>query len=75
MSNALQAAAGSSAARARRKRGECAVIFEVRDSEVEALVTAGYLDGALAGDRSAIADALGRLLDQIQPEWWPRRRL
>jgi hypothetical protein len=79
MSNALHVACSGAArvraARARRRRGMRIVPFEIRDSEIEALITCGYLDPALAADRSAIADALGRLLDQIQPQRWPSRRL
>ncbi|MFL5253325.1 MAG: hypothetical protein ACJ8AI_10600 [Rhodopila sp.] len=76
MSNALHSSAARvRAARARRRRGERVVFFEIRDGEIAALVTAGYLAPDLAADRSAIADALGRLLDQIEPRRWPNRRL
>ena len=57
--------------RARRKRHERIVPVEVRDSEIYALVAHGFLEGDRKDDRSAITDALGRLLDRIPPKLWP----
>jgi hypothetical protein len=57
--------------RARRKRLERVVPFEIRDSEVAGLVSQGYLEPARQDDPRAIGDALGRLLDQIPPSRWP----
>jgi hypothetical protein len=42
------------------------IVLAVRDTEVDALVGHGLLDPARREDRSAIARARGRLLDQIR---------
>jgi hypothetical protein len=57
--------------RARRKRLERVVPFEIRDSEVAGLVSQGYLEPARQNDPRAIGDALGRLFDQFPPSQWP----
>jgi hypothetical protein len=44
--------------------------FEVRDSEIDALVAYGLLDPVARNERHAIARALGKLMDQLPPEWW-----
>jgi hypothetical protein len=53
-----------------RRKGLRIVQFAVRATEVEALVTYGFLDLVDRDDRAAIARALGRLLDQIPPVRW-----
>jgi hypothetical protein len=44
--------------------------FEVRNSEIEALVQHGLLEQAERNNRQAIAMALGNLLDRIPVSWW-----
>jgi hypothetical protein len=52
--------------RQRRREGFIGVIcVEVRQREVAALVARGLLAAADRGDRGAIAEALGRLLDSL----------
>ncbi len=75
-SNAQQVAHTSSAdrvrlSRARRKRHQRVVPFEVRHSEIAAVVAHGFLKDDRKDDPRAIADALGRLLDRIPPKDWP----
>jgi hypothetical protein len=53
------------ATRERRRKGLRIVLFAVRDTEIEALVRHGLLAHADRNDRSAIAVALGRLLDRM----------
>ena len=56
--------------RLRRRDGMRVVPFEVRDAEIEGLVTHGLLDPSCRNDREAIARALGNLIDRIPPSWW-----
>jgi hypothetical protein len=56
--------------RTRRRLRERVVPFEIRQTEVAALVAHGLLDPAQQDDRSAIAAALGRLLDRIPASRW-----
>jgi hypothetical protein len=56
--------------RLRRRDGMRVVPFEVRDAEIEGLVTHGLLDPARRNDREAIARALGNLIDRIPVSWW-----
>ncbi len=52
--------------RERRREGFVGVIgVELRQREVAALVARGLLAAADRGDRGAIAEALGRLLDSL----------
>jgi hypothetical protein len=65
----------SSAARMRLSRlrlrdGIRCIPFEVRDAEIEALVSHGLLDPADRNNREAIARALGILIDRIPISWW-----
>jgi hypothetical protein len=50
--------------RERRRKGLRTVLFEIRESEVEALVNRGHLDAAKRCDRFEVALALGRFLDR-----------
>jgi hypothetical protein len=75
-SNAQHAVRTSSAdrvrvSRARQKRQERVVPLEVRNSEITALVAHGFLSEDRKDDPRAIAEALGRLLDQMPPRHWP----
>jgi hypothetical protein len=56
--------------RLRRREGLRVVPFEVRDAEIEGVVTHGLLDPAQRSDREAIARALGNLIDRIPLSWW-----
>jgi hypothetical protein len=56
--------------RLRRRDGMRVIPFEVRDAEIEGLVTHGLLDPARRNDREAIARALGNLIDRIPVSWW-----
>jgi hypothetical protein len=56
--------------RQRRRDGLRCVPLEVRDEEIEALVKAGLLASDARNDRTAIAAAMGRLLDRLPPERW-----
>jgi hypothetical protein len=51
--------------RARRRKGLRTTPFEIRESEIEALVNRGYLDAAKCSDRFEVALALGRFLDRM----------
>jgi hypothetical protein len=57
--------------RLRRRDGMRVIPFEIRDSEIEGLVKRGLLDPVARNERSAIARALGNLLDAVPPERWP----
>jgi len=57
--------------RKRRRDGLRCVPFEIRDSEIEILVTRGLLDPVARNDRSAVARALGTLLDGVPLDRWP----
>ena len=46
--------------------------FEVRDVEIENLIRLELLDAAARADRTAIARALGNLLDRIPIAWWQK---
>ena len=52
--------------RERRRKGLRTIPFEIRDSEIDALVSRGYLDAAMGSDRSEIALAPGRFLDRTR---------
>ena len=56
--------------RQRRRDGLRAIRFEIRDDEIEGLVTRGLLDPVARNDQNAIARALGGLLDVILPQRW-----
>jgi hypothetical protein len=56
--------------RQRRRAGTRVVPFEVRDTEISALVAYGLLDPAARTNRDAIATAIGTLLDRIPVESW-----
>ena len=56
--------------RLRRRDGMRCVPFEVRDSEIAALVQYGLLNPAERDNRQAIAAALGNLLERIPRSWW-----
>jgi hypothetical protein len=58
--------------RLRRRDGTRAIPFEVRDVEIENLVRFELLDAAARDDRTAIARALGNLLDRIPVAWWQK---
>jgi len=58
------------AARRRRRDGLRCVPMEIRDEEIENLVTAGLLRSDARNDPNAIAAALGKLLDRLPPERW-----
>ena len=53
------------ALRERQRKGLVVVPFQIRDSEIHALVRRGLLDAGLRHDRWEIARALGTLLDQV----------
>jgi hypothetical protein len=57
-------------ARQRRRDGLRCIPLEIRDDEIEALVTAGLLRSDARNDFNAIAAALGKLLDRLPPECW-----
>ena len=57
-------------ARQRRRDGLRCIPLEIRDDEIEALVTAGLLRSDARNDPNAIAAALGKLLDRLPPECW-----
>jgi hypothetical protein len=56
--------------RLRRRDGMRCIQFEVRDAEIEALVTHGLLVPVDRNNRNAIARALGNLIDRIPLSWW-----
>ena len=58
--------------RQRRRDGMRVIPFEVRDVEIESLVRLELLDAAARDDRTAIARALGNLLDRIPSAWWQK---
>lgn len=60
--------------RKRRRDSLRCINFDVRDKEIEGLVTSGLLDPVARNDRVAISKALGKLLDRIPPERWPLGR-
>src|ERR1700722_14616504 len=57
--------------RQRRRDGLRIIPFEIRDDEIEGLVTHGLLDPVARNDRNAIARAVGGLLDVGPPRRWP----
>jgi hypothetical protein len=57
--------------RARRREEMRVIRYEIRDSEIEALVARGWLPAADRGDRESVAIALGAMLDELQPARWP----
>ena len=57
--------------RQRRRNGLRCIPFEVRDSEIDGLVTLGLLDPVTRNDEHAVGRALGKLLDTMPPERWP----
>jgi hypothetical protein len=57
--------------RVRRHDGVSCVLFEVRDCEIDRLVTYGLLNPAQRNDRRAIAVALGNLMHELWSEPWP----
>ena len=67
--NALQPRASSAERvrrhRERRRRGQITVAFDIRQSEVRALVACGLLARDAQGDRDQISGALGKLLDRV----------
>ena len=58
--------------RKRRRDGTRVIPFEVRDVEIENLIRLELLDAAAREDRTAIARALGNLLDRIPVAWWQK---
>ena len=58
------------ATRERRRRGVRLVFLEVRETEIDALVLARWLEPDGRDDPGAIGSALGLLLDRISPEQW-----
>jgi hypothetical protein len=58
--------------RLRRRDGTRVIPFEVRDVEIENLIRLELLDAAVREDRTAIARALGNLLDRIPVAWWQK---
>jgi len=58
------------ASRKRRRDGLRCIPLEIRDDEIEALVKAGLLASDARTDRTAIAAAIGKLLDQLPPGRW-----
>ena len=44
--------------------------FEVRDAEIQNLVRLGVLAESARNDRTAIARAMGTMLDLIPFTWW-----
>jgi len=57
--------------RQRRRAGMRVIPFVIRDEEITVLVARGLLDPIARNDRSAVARALGKLLDTVPPERWP----
>ena len=56
--------------RNRRHKGLRCIPFLVRDSEIDNLIRLQLLDPTNRADRSAIAHALGALMDKIPTTWW-----
>lgn len=56
--------------RERRRKGLHMVRLEVRDTEIDALIIYKFLAPEDRGNPSAIARALGLLLDGLRPESW-----
>ena len=56
--------------RLRRRGGTRVIPFEVRDSEIDGLVTHGLLKTADRNNCEAIARVLGKLMDRMPPERW-----
>jgi len=56
--------------RQRRRDGLRCIPLEIRDDEIGALVKASLLGPDARNNRNAIAIALGKLMDQLPPEWW-----
>lgn len=57
--------------RERRRAGQRCVPVVVFDREIDALVKNGFLDEVARNDSHAIGNALGKLMNQWQPERWP----
>jgi hypothetical protein len=57
-------------ARRRRRDGLRCIPLEIRGDEIEALVKAGLLASDARNNRTAIAAAMGKLLDRLPPERW-----
>jgi hypothetical protein len=57
--------------RQRRLARERVLPFEVKETEVEALVALGFLSDADRSNGGAISSALGQLLSRIPPAYWP----
>jgi hypothetical protein len=51
--------------RERRRAGLRSIAFDIRDTEIKALVALGYLAREAANDSDEIAAGLGRLLDRV----------
>ena len=58
--------------RRRRRAGLRCVSLVVYDHEIEALIKNGWLDQIARNDRHAIGIALGKLMDRLQLNNWPR---
>jgi hypothetical protein len=51
--------------RRRQREGKRSILCDVSTSQIEALVTAGFIDPAMRHDTAEVARGVGRLMDQV----------